>query len=304
MKGLRYRLFFKNSYGLSGVIEALLLVGLVAIILSTIQLVYVPEIMKQKENGHLDEVENQFSNLKSVIETQSLMGVAQSGESISYSPMSSPINLGTKKMPYFITSDTYGRLEITDKEDATSKIELEDNPTEYLNGIPLTSVIYEFLTMYIDYEPKYIFEGGGIIYNQSGSKSQTGEVIKVNPSLKVENNSLTIKLYYHIPIFICPEGKSSIQSIDIAYLRSNYSSYVTHSDTSVGYIRIYSDYLDAWNSCLIENGEGILWEYYDNGYIDVEKKSSYVEISPGAKNIDVEFTIIEMGIQTGQGIVV
>ena len=304
MKGLKHKLLPKNNYALSGVIEALLLVALVAIILSTIQLVYIPEIMKQKENNHLDEVENQFSNLKSVIETQSLLGVAQSGETISYSPMSSPIDLGTKKLPYFITSNTLGKIEIFDKELCTAKIDLENNPTDYLNGIPLTSIDYEFLTMYISYKPKYILEGGGLIYNQTGGTNDTGEVMKVDPSINVENNSNTIKIYYHIPVLNCPEGKDNLQSIDIAYLRTNYSSYVTHSDTSIGYIRIYTDHLDAWYSSLIENGKGILWEYYNNNYIDVQKKSTYVEITPGTKNIDVEFTIIEMGIQTGQGTVV
>ena len=52
----------------AGVIEALLLVALAAIVLSTIQLVYIPDIMEQREADHMDQVDNQFSHLKSVID--------------------------------------------------------------------------------------------------------------------------------------------------------------------------------------------------------------------------------------------
>jgi len=67
---MKHRTFFNNQCAVAGVIEALLMVALVAIILSFIQLYYVPEIMKDREADHMDQVSNQFSNLKSVIEIQ------------------------------------------------------------------------------------------------------------------------------------------------------------------------------------------------------------------------------------------
>ena len=57
---------FKDNKAVAGVIEALLIVALVSIIISTIQLIYIPEIMKQKEYDHMEEVENQFSFLTSL----------------------------------------------------------------------------------------------------------------------------------------------------------------------------------------------------------------------------------------------
>ena len=53
---------FKDNKAVAGVIEALLIVALVSIIISTIQLIYIPEIMKQKEYDHMEEVENQVKN--------------------------------------------------------------------------------------------------------------------------------------------------------------------------------------------------------------------------------------------------
>ena len=84
---MKFRVFLKNKYGLAGVIEALLLVALVAIILALIQYSYVPEIMKQKENEHMDTVSNQFSSLKSVVEIQSMMGVEGTTQ-MAYTPIS------------------------------------------------------------------------------------------------------------------------------------------------------------------------------------------------------------------------
>lgn len=310
MKGLRYRLFLKNNHGLSGVIEALLLVGLVAIILSTIQLVYIPEIMKQKENDHVDEVEKQFTNLKSVIESQSMMGVIQSSEPISGSPISSPITLGSDKLPYFITAQTKGYLNIIDKEAAgQSKIDISPAVTEYINGIPLTSVVYDMSSMYLNYDVKYIYEGGGIILNQTGPKEYTGEVMRVDPAIKIDNLSSSIKINYNIQIFDCPPGKDiTASSIDTAYIRTNYSNHVVHSDTGISYIRIYSDYLEGWNNCLLEPDKGLLWEYENNGYINVgydnPSDPTYIYITPNSKTINVEFTIVELGIQTGTGTVI
>jgi len=306
---VKIRIFTKNNSALSGVIEALLLVALVAVILSTIQLIYIPEIMKQKESDHLDEVENQFSKLKSTIETQSMMGVIQSSETIAYSPMSSIISLGTKRLPYFVTSDTYGKIQINDINVCLASntiIDLEDLPNEYLNGIPLTSIRYDFFTMYTSYDPLYILEGGGIIYNQTGKQNETGEVMRVIPAITIENNTNTTKIYFFIPVFDCIPGKDNIQGLDEAYIRTNYSSHITYSDTDVSYIRFYSNYLDAWNNCFIKDGEGILWEYYNHNpkYINVDKYSNYIEISPGSKKIDIEFTIVKLGIQTGYGMVI
>jgi len=304
------KILIKNNSALAGVIEALLLVGLVAVILSTIQLVYIPEIMKQKESSHLDEVENQFSHIKSVIDTQSMMGVMQSDQAIAYSPMFSPIKLGTKRLPYFVTSDTYGELQIIDNEDTNSEIDILPSvgDSKYLDGIPLTSIQYTFYSMYQGYNTKYIYEGSGVILNQTGSESYSGETMRVNPAMKIENYSNNIKIYYSIPVLFCQPGKSNLYGLDLSYIRTNYTNHVTHSDTSITHIRIYSEHLDAWYQSLVDNRIGILWEYDENGYINVEYKESvspnYIEITPGTKNINVDFTILEIGIQTGSGTVI
>ena len=63
---MKKSIFIKNNHAVAGVIEALLIVALVAIIISTIQLVYIPQIMSQREADHMQEISNQFSYIKSV----------------------------------------------------------------------------------------------------------------------------------------------------------------------------------------------------------------------------------------------
>jgi len=107
---MKHRKFIKENSAVAGVIEAILLIALVAIILSMIQLTYVPIMMEQKEADHMDEVSNQFSQLKSVIEIQSMMGAMGTGEPITYTPMSSPITLGSKELPYFVSARSSGQI--------------------------------------------------------------------------------------------------------------------------------------------------------------------------------------------------
>ena len=65
-----------------------------------IQLTYVPQIMEQKEADHMDQVFNQFSQLKSMVDMQAM--------SQSTSPISSMLTLGSPKLPYFLTVPALG----------------------------------------------------------------------------------------------------------------------------------------------------------------------------------------------------
>jgi hypothetical protein len=308
---MKHRIIIKEKNGLAGVIEALLLVGLVAIILSTIQLIYVPQIMEEKEADHMDQVENQFSQLKSVVEIQSMMGVMGSGEPIAYSPISSSLTLGSGQLPYFVTAAAHGQIQIID-EDSTESSEIEmdpaDLPNEFINGIPLTSIKYEAQNYYF-VRQTYILEGGGIILEQPES-----ETMKVSPAIKIENHSGDgyIKIYYVIPLFTSKPGKNIDSGLKNCFIRTNYithySSIETQSDElDNDHLYIYTDHIKAWNESLIKDDTGLLWEYYDNGYINVDFNDPIspecIQITSGTKNIDFEITIVEIEVQIGPGVV-
>jgi hypothetical protein len=279
---MREKQLIWSTHAVAGVIEALLLVALFSIILSTIQLVYIPEIMEQKEVEHMDEVENQFSHLKSVIDLQSSVK-----ENV---PISSPITLGSRELPYFVTARAFGQLDIIDWGD--SRID-----TDFLANIPLTSIRYNAMNSYfIDQE--YVIEGGGLILKQ-----YDGETVRIEPSMSYDNESTQIKIHWTLPEFFSVAGKNSTSGFKGCYIRSNYSSDVSYQGATT-YIRIYTDYLTAWNNTLNQ----LLEEPVDNGYMVIEKKPiaspTYVEISSGTKSVYLDLTLVRIGVQIGPGIVV
>jgi len=288
--------FIKQNTAVAGVIEALLLVALVAIILGLIQLYYVPETMEQKESDHMDQVANQMSFLKAMIDVQTL-----TKEEV---PISSPITLGSSELPYFVTVASSGELYIYDKDNCKNcKIQNSDAFSfsefpGFTNGIPLTSVRYKANNFYY-VKQTYIIEGGGIILEQSN-----GEDFIVSPPITVENSSSDIKIEYDIPVFT-DRGNNQTSGYDTTFIRTNYTRDDADFVNNINWLRIYTYYPDAWNLTLIRDSSGLLWEYYNNGYIDVEvydsESPAYIEITPDSKNLDIEFTVIEIGAQIGPG---
>jgi len=305
---MKLRQIKKHNYALAGVIEALLLVALVAIILATIQLMYVPMIMEEKEAEHMDLVANQYSQIKSVIEIQSMMGISSSSEPLAYSPTSSPITLWGEKLPYFVSMASMGQLNIIDEEaTGSSLINIQPASTDFPNGIPLTLIKATLSYYYLDIPGDYYFvlEGGGVILRQP-SRDGTAESMRVLPAITVEDQTTSVKINWNIPLFVSKPGKN-VSGLKHCYIRTNYTKHYTHTDNSITFIHIYTDYLKAWNMSLIKDDSGILYEPYDNGYINVNfddpQDPTRIEITPGTKNIDVELTIVEIGVQVGPGFV-
>lgn len=293
--------------------------ALVAVILSIIQMVYIPIIMSEKEADHMDVVENQFSQLKSVIEIQSMMGAMETDMPIVNSPMSSPITLGTKRLPYFVSQDARGEVKIIDKEDAETdgryRINIQPMSIDkYPSGIWLTSIEY---TAYNHYyleggRLQYILEGGAIILNQSGS----GETMKVAPSISVENRTILgyIKIYWNIPVFVGVSGKKiTPQDYGDYYIRTNYSWDGTPSpqpqitQSNGGFIDIYTKHLDLWYEYLTNSNGGLLYEYIQPGLDNISVNvinNEKIRIQPeGDTDIRLEITVVEVGAQTGAGVI-
>ena len=308
--------FTKNNSALAGVIEALLLIGLVAIILSTIQLYYVPVIMEQKETEHLDVVENQLSQLKSVIETQSIRGVLQEemegitdlDEAIAYSPMYSPVTLGSSKLSYFVTTWSTGQLGVIDEESAgtSNRIVLDPVFSDFSDGIPLTSIKYHSDNSYYEYDPDYYLEGSGIILSQSDGKSMI-----VQPAMRIENltdSDNKLKIYYTLPLFSSIGGKDVYGGIDTTYIRTNFTrsySYDIPGENHIDSLTIFSENIEAWKKFLTNETTGVLSVYKDDNHINYDDSfPDRIIITPAIGiDIELELTVIEIGVQVGPGIV-
>ncbi len=293
---MKKRYFSKNNVAVAGVIEALLIVALVAVVISTIQLTYIPQIMTQREVDHMDDVVNQFSFLKSMIDFQ---GVTK--EDV---PITTKLTLGSREIPYFVTAKAYGELETIDEGKAGDcRINIQPSPVDFPLGVPLTSIKYKAYNSYFK-DQHYILEGGGIIRYQV---EEDNDAMLVQPTMTAINNSNNIELNFKIPLIIGMSGRNYTYGFGSTTIRTNYTTEYVHSG-SANFVKIYTDYPKAWNDFLIQDGYGIVFEYYNNGYINVNLDDTTtpncVEITPGTKTLNLDLTVVQIGVQIGPGIVI
>jgi len=264
----------RENQAVSGVIEALLLVALVAIIIATIQLVYIPQIMYEREAAHMDEVSNQFSYLKSMIDIQYINEADV--------PMFSMITLGSRELPYFVTARAFGELSVVTGEDSSIEV-------DYGNVTSLTSIKYEAFNSYF-VDQTYVLEGGGIIVTQPEGES----VMRVAPTISVTKGD-AVSLVFDVPVFIDIPGKNSTYGHGKCFIRTNYSGSSTQPFNPINdNVRIYTQYLNAWNESLCDllgDAADIVWG------------PNYIEIQPKG-TMNVQIREIEVYAQIGPGWVV
>ncbi len=271
----------RDAYAVAGVIEALLMVALVAVIISTIQLIYIPDIMEQKEAEHMDQISNQFSSLKSMIDLQII--------SRSDAPIFSMITLGSRELPYFISASAYGEVNVIDY--GTSRIVVDEDEWQ---SVPLTSISYHAYNVYF-VDQTYILEGGGIIVDQ-----QNGiPVMRVDPGLTVDN-STNIDVYMDLPMIYATEGKNFTYGLGKCFIRTNFSNTLSYQNftTISSNIKIYSTYPEAWfkslNSTIGSMVDITLNPVGSPTHIRIEKKA-------GGKDIGLYIAQYPIYVQIGPG---
>lgn len=269
---MKLKKFVVKNNAVAGVIEALLLVALVAIVISTIQLIYVPQIMEQREAEHMDLVSNQFSTLKSMMDLQA---ITQSD-----APITSMITLGSRELPYFITARAFGEISVQDP--GEWDINIDGGAFIY----DLTSITYEAYNSYF-VDQIYVLEGGGIIVKQPDGES----VMRADPSISVVNGT-RIEIYYDLPIIISIPGKNHTSDYGKCFIRTNYSQGDVETVAFVNSLNISTQYPNAWNESL--------YSMLGNN-VNYEKGESYVEVTKKIKEINLYITYYYIHVQIGPG---
>jgi len=236
----------RKNKAIAGVIEALLMVALVSIIISMIQLIYIPDIMEQKEAEHMDQVSNQFSTLKSMIELQAITN--------SSAPISTMVTLGSRELPYFITARAFGEIQV--EESNEWEICVNGAHVEYL-----TSITYEASNSYF-VDQTYVIEGGGIIVEQPNGDP----VMRVDPSINFESEET---ICFNLPIFVGMPGKNLTSGLGKCFIRTNWSEGGVHPYNADS-MNITTRFPNAWQESLSDIlGEDFL----------IEEGESYIKIS-------------------------
>ena len=273
----------RKNHAVAGVIEALLMVALVAIVISMIQLIYIPDIMEQREAEHMDQVSNQFSYLKSMVDIQMMTE--------SEAPISTILTLNSDKLPYFITMPSSGTASIPDSDSAY--ITFDNNTIALKHNI--TSIKYIANNMYF-VDQTYILEGGGIFLKQDN-----GETAGVYPSISaVENGPNEIDIRFDpFPIFIGIEGKKTSANIGKCTIRTNYIDTIPEKSLLAAQddFQIFSDYPIAWKKSLENTTNGLV-----NIILDSSNPPKYVEVEAlGAQTLNLYITEYEINVQIGIG---
>lgn len=246
----------KNSdEGVVGIIIAFLLTGLIVVVISIIQTVYVPKWMEQAEAEHMEVVADQFSQLKFAIDTQSAIKQKDT-------PISTSITLGNKDMPFLTSNKAYGSLEILSDE---CIITIRDNNSKSYS-YPISIIKYACQNNYF-LEQSYIFEAGAVIISQID-----GNVMAINPAFIVTNKVDFIISFTIINISTIG-NKSSIGGygtypIQTEYSASNPSPIPMDRIDNVSYITISTNYPNSWNNffskTLINSGLKANTTIYEN----------------------------------------
>jgi len=274
---------FQSRCALSGVIEALLLIALVSMVISTIQLVYIPQVMTQKEAEHMDEVSNQFSHLKSMIDIQT--------STRSDVPMFSVVTLGSRELPYFVTARAFGNLNISDNADSEIKV-------GGVSIIPLTSIIYTAYNSYF-VDQTYVLEGGGLIVDQPDGTS----TMRIDPQVYFKDEGGKVNLYFNLTRFVGKEPKKTDNDVGKCFIRTNYS----HADPSAGNpyavlggtsITIFTEYPHAWTKSLNRSIGHLVDVRLDStippAYVEIKQKG-------GGDPIDLYINELYVEVKIGPG---
>jgi len=221
-----------SNEGMVGIVVAVLIIGLFVTIITSIQTIYVPIWMEQKEAEHMEDIANQFSMLKYAIDTQLITEKAI--------PISTSIKLGSKEMPFFSSSRSFGSLDILSDQFSLSVCS-DTNTYSYSFG----TIKYSSKNSYF-LDQSYIYEGGAIIMDQI-----KGNIMAICPSFSVELDPYTyeINISCNIANISRVKEKTSVSGYGTYPLKTEFSNSLPPVIiTGVNNLTINTKYPNAWEN--------------------------------------------------------
>jgi len=266
----KIRKFRDSDEGVVGIVVAVLILGLFVTIITTIQTIYVPLWMEQKEAEHMEDVANQFSMLKYAIDTQLITEKPI--------PISTSIKLGSKEMPFFLSSRSFGNLDILEDQFILT-VDSGSGTSSYSFG----TIKYSSRNSYF-LDQSFIYEGGAVIMDQ-----YKGNVMAISPCFSVELNPYTyeINLSFNIANISRVKEKISVSGYGTYPIKTEFSnSFPPVVFNDVNYINIDTKYPNAWeiffnrtltesedleygtHFSISENSNGLKIDFFSGAYWD------------------------------------
>ena len=268
----------KNSdNAVVGIITAILLIGLLISVITIIQTVFVPNWMEQIESEHMDQVADQFAQLKFSIDLQSVLQERNL-------PVASPITLGNRRIPLFSSIRSYGDLEIIQDE---CTVTIQNQTTSY--NYPVGIIKYSSSNSYF-IDQSFIYETGALIISQD-----EGNIISITPLISVENLTNDYNITLSIINISVIGNKDSISGYGTYPIRIEYFNSSTINITNLDRITISTEYPKSWGNHLnyvfrdddVQIGEFSSYTYADfggmtkNANVLLRVVDIYAQIAPG-----------------------
>ncbi|PNX50658.1 MAG: hypothetical protein BV458_12835 [Thermoplasmata archaeon M9B2D] len=278
-----------------GIVTAILLIGLVVLVISIVQTVYVPQIMEQREAEHMDMVALQFAFLTSVIDNQA----ADEKKGV---PIATSVTLGNRELPYLVSSKAFGSLEIFERS-STITITNNSQSNPVTSVFPLGKITYSSSNAYY-LDQSYTYETGAMIVSQD-----QGNLMMVPPNFFVEYNETTNIVNITFDVV-------NVSGIGQKVMASGYGTYpiqtefysvsVQRNFSDVQTLTIASSYSNAWRVFLnrslkavglnaagygthfhlTDTGQAVTVDFLENGILPT---------------VIINFRIIEIRAQIGPG---
>jgi len=278
------RKFKKSEDGVVGIVVAILLIGLLVSVVSLLQLVYVPKWMEQLEAEHMDEVAAQFANLKFAIDTQSANKRPDT-------PIATSITLGSRELPFLVSSRAFGLIEILS--DACT-INITYNQTGNMNtsSYSLGIIKYSSVNAYF-LDQSYIYETGALITSQSD-----GNIISIKPSFSISTNVTGAKnITFNMVNISGVGGKISNSGYGSSAILTEFLESSNDVILDVHYINITTSYPNAWSLFL----NWTLKKELDYGNFSIEIVGNEIIVEFINDNPTINLKIITILGQIGPG---
>jgi hypothetical protein len=217
----------KTNNAVVGVFTVVLIISLIIGVMAIINTVYVPQWLKQSEFRHMNEVSNQFSQLKYALDIQSITNGT--------SAIGSPVTMGTTEIPFLGVHQSFDELSILSNSCTLSITNKTYHSVSYTtDSIKFTSHNTNFI------DQSYIYEAGSLIMNQAKQN-----VLLARPTILVTTYGKNLSINF-INI-IGGTGSNSFASgrgtfpIYTQVIQNNYT--MIYNATT---ITIQTNYPDAW----------------------------------------------------------
>jgi len=283
---MKYKKLKNSDDAVVGIIVAVLLIGLVLIIVSVFQTVFIPNWMKNIEAGHMDEVAGQFSQLKFAVDIQSSL---QTNDI----PVSVPITIGNKQFPLLQSSQSFGQIDILDNSSYFSFGNISESAIVYIGNVVFDS----FNAYFID--QTYIYEAGAIIVSQN-----EGNIMTVRPdfSLEITGGGTSFDANFSLINITDVGNKDTASGYGTYPIRVEYDNgYLEEIPDDITTITISSNYAESWQLYFINlfrnaiSNSGLTYSDYET-IISHTPGSNIVTVDIGQFALDLGLTAINLDV--------